>query len=458
MAKILIADSDPRGLADVAKLLEQAGHEVLTATSDVAAQELLDSHDPGLLLADIDLPKQGGLRLLAAARQHDPDLGVILLTAFGSVEDAVEAMHAGASDFLRKPFSNEQLQVAIDQALQRRNLLQENEHLRSALDDRVRVDNLIGDDPRMQAIFKTVKAVADTRTTALITGESGSGKTIVARALHAMSSRRNGPFIEVNCGALPETLLESELFGHVRGAFTGAHRAKPGKFEAAHGGTIFLDEIGTSSAAFQVKLLRVLQDRVIERIGDHRVVEVDVRILLATNLDLEEAVREGRFREDLYYRINVVAIEMPPLRHRPADIVPLARHFLTRFAAEHAKSIKDFDEEALQILQQARWPGNVRQLENVIERAVVFGQTTSIGTTDLPATLVREPQTTPVTAINAVSSDGVPTPLKEALGAAEKRILERALHHCDGNRERTARVLGINRSTLFAKLRRHGVR
>ena len=458
MAKILIADSDRQSLDDLAAFLTQSGHEVATATSDLQAREHLKESGYNLLLADLDLREAGGLQLLHAARKDNADLGVILLTAFGSVEDAVAAMQSGASDFLRKPFSNEQLQVAVDRALERPNLLQENDHLRQALDDRVRVDNLIGDDPRMQTIFKTVKAVADTRTTALVTGESGTGKTVVARALHQMSSRRNGPFIEVNCGALPETLLESELFGHTRGAFTGAHRDKPGKFEAAQNGTIFLDEIGTSSPAFQVKLLRVLQDRIIERIGDHQSIEVDVRIVLATNMDLEEAVRDGRFREDLYYRINVVAIEMPPLRQRPADIVPLARHFLGRFAAEHGKPIEDLTEEALQMLIQARWPGNVRQLENVIERAVVFGQKNVIDTTDLPATLLGEIRDTPVTPAHTTTDNESPTPLKAALGAAEKRILEQALTHCDGNRERTARVLGINRSTLFAKLRRHGVR
>ena len=458
MARILIADSDQQSLEDLNAFLEQAGHQVVTATSNDEACQRLENGEFELILADIDLPDAGGLKLLQVARQQNPDIGVILLTAFGSVEDAVAAMQSGASDFLRKPFSNEQLQVAVDRALERSSLLQENDNLRRALDDRVRVDNLIGDDPRMQTIFKTVKAVADTRTTALVTGESGTGKTVVARALHQMSSRRNGPFIEVNCGALPETLLESELFGHVRGAFTGAHRDKAGKFEAAQGGTIFLDEIGTSSPAFQVKLLRVLQDRVIERIGDHRSIEVDVRIVLATNMDLEEAVRDGRFREDLYYRINVVAIEMPPLRHRPADIAPLARHFLSRFAKEHSKPIEGLTEEALQMLIQARWPGNVRQLENVMERAVVFGQENVVDTKDLPTTLLGEtrgPQ--PLPGHNPTENEA-PTPLKEALGAAEKRILEQALTHCDGNRERTARVLGINRSTLFAKLRRHGVR
>jgi DNA-binding NtrC family response regulator len=278
---------------------------------------------------------------------------------------------------------------------------------------------------------------------------------VLARALHAMSSRRNGPFIEVNCGALPETLLETELFGHVRGAFTGAQRDKAGKFEAAHGGTIFLDEIGTSTPAFQIRLLRAVQDRVIERVGDNRPVAVDVRIILATNLDLEAAVREGRFREDLYYRINVVAIEMPPLRQRPADVPALAEHFLARFAREHGRTVRRFSPAAMRALQAASWPGNVRQLENVVERAVVFAGDATVDVGELPVDLVRDAGGGRPVA-DALGDEVLP--LRIALGSADKRLLEHALRYCDGNRERAAKVLGINRSTLFAKLRRHGIR
>jgi DNA-binding NtrC family response regulator len=261
---------------------------------------------------------------------------------------------------------------------------------------------------------------------------------------------------------MPETLLESELFGHVRGAFTGATRDKPGKFEAANGGTIFLDEIGTSSPAFQVRLLRVLQDRILERVGDNKTIEVDCRIVLATNLDLEAAVKQGRFREDLYYRINVVSIEMPPLRQRREDVPALAMHFLRRFAKDHGKKVERFSPAALAALRSAGWPGNVRQLENVIERAVVFAQATSIDIKDLPPNLVEaaaaEAATTAAPSASPVLADAPVTPLRSALEDAEKRILEHALAHCGGNRERAAKALGINRSTLFAKLRRHGVR
>jgi two-component system response regulator AtoC len=459
MPKILIADPDPF-LQDILRQLWVARwHEVAAAATADAARERLAEDEHELLIAALELPGMTDLELLEAARRDRPGAGVILTAAFGSVADAVRAVRAGADDFLPKPFSDEQLLIAVDRAFERAALRRENDDLRHALDDRVRIDNLIGGDPRMQAIFKTARAVADTRTTVLVTGESGTGKTLLARALHAMSSRRNGPFTEVNCGALPETLLESELFGHVRGAFTGATRDKPGKFEAAHGGTIFLDEIGTSSPAFQVKLLRVLQDRVVERVGDNRTVNVDVRIVLATNLDLEEAVRAGRFREDLYYRIHVVAIEMPPLRDRPGDVPDLARHFLGRFAREHQKSHLQFTPAALQVLQRAPWPGNVRQLENVVERTVVFATGRTVDVSDLPPLLLpKDPALIATPVDHLVAEPQLLQPLKEALGAAEKRILERALQQCSGNRERAAKVLGINRSTLFAKLRRHGVR
>jgi DNA-binding NtrC family response regulator len=459
MAKVLVADSDPQSQESLHDVLVRSGHIVEATTTGEAAIRAVDDGDIDLLICDADLPDLPGIELLAAVRRSHPTTAVILTTAFGSVDDAVHAMREGAADLLRKPFSADQARLAIDRALERSLLVRENQNLRQALDDRVQIGNLIGEDPRMQAIFKTVRAVADTRTTVLVTGESGTGKTVVARGLHALSPRRNGPFVEVNCGALPETLLESELFGHVRGSFTGAIKDKPGKFEAAHGGTIFLDEIGTSTPAFQVRLLRVLQDRVLERVGDNRTIALDVRIVLATNLDLEQAVRDGRFREDLYYRINVVSIEMPPLRQRQEDIPALAMHFLRRFAKDHGKRVERLTPAATAVLRRARWPGNVRQLENVLERAVVFSQSPVIDVADLPPNLVEQDAlpaaanaATPPVALEPVQ------PLRTALDAAERRILEQALVHCDGNRERAAKVLGINRSTLFAKLRRYGVR
>ncbi len=461
MTRILVADPDPRSQQHLASLLAERGYSLDAALDLASALEPVHEGAVDLILADLSLPGGGGMELLEKVRQSHPETSVVLLSAFGSVQDAVKAMQQGAADFLGKPFAPDQVLLAIDRALEKSALQRENQALKTALDDRLRLDNVVGTDPRMQAIFKTVQAVADTRTTVLVTGESGTGKTLLARALHQLSDRRAGPFVEVNCGALPESLLESELFGHVKGAFTGAVRDKIGKFEAAAGGTIFLDEIATSTPAFQIKLLRVLQDRLIERVGDTQTIPVDVRIVLATNKDLEEAVRDGEFREDLYYRINVVSVEMPPLRERRADIQTLAEHFLARFRAENGRPAERFTDAALAALMQAPWPGNVRQLENVVERAVVLSSGPTIDRRDLPgslaATAANDAGAAPTGSLTA-SPEAPPQPLKQALIEPEKQIIEHALAWCDGNRERAAAMLGINRSTLFHKLKKLGIR
>jgi two-component system response regulator AtoC len=463
MTRILVADPDPRAQKELTALLQQRGFELDAARDVPSALAPLTEDDVDLVLCELGLPGGGGMKLLQEIQQTRPDVAVVLMSAFGSVQDAVQAMRQGAADFLGKPYSPDQILVAIDRALEKAALQKENQQLKTALDDRLRLDNVVGSDPRMQAIFKTVRAVAGTKTTVLITGESGTGKTLVARALHQLSGRSKGPFVEVNCGALPESLLETELFGHVKGAFTGAVKDKVGKFEAAAGGTIFLDEIGTISPAFQVKLLRVLQDRVLERVGETTTIPVDVRIVLATNKDLEKAVAAGEFREDLYYRIHVVALEMPPLRERAGDVAPLAQHFLRRFGVEHGRPTLRFTPAALTALAAAPWPGNVRQLENVVERAVVLGHGETIDVADLPplGRALTARAATPTLAADADGGDDDAAgllPLRDALAAAERRIIARCLERSGGNRERAAKALGIDRSTLFHKLRKLGIR
>jgi DNA-binding NtrC family response regulator len=456
--KVLVADPDP-STADTVRAIVGGRLDVVASPDGPQALKLVHEDDEiAILLAETRLAGIAGIDLLRRSRALRPDLQIVLLTAFGTVEDAVEAMREGAADFKSKPFAMDEIALCIERALERRQLVRENQDLRAALDDRLRIDNMVATDPRMQDIFKVVKAVAPARTTVLITGESGTGKTLLARAIHNLSDRRAAPFVEVNCGALPETLLESELFGHVKGAFTGAVRDRAGKFEAANGGTIFLDEIGTSSPGFQVRLLRVLQDRTLERVGDTGTVAVDVRVILATNLDLERAVRERAFREDLFYRINVVNLEMPPLRARKADVPFLVEHFLQRFRRETGKRVLGIDRAAMDLLVHYAWPGNVRQLENVIERAVVLCTGEQITAADLPGTLRSGPAATPGAAAELVADDLHLQPLRKALEAPERLILARALEHHGGNREATARALGINRSTLFNKLRKFGLK
>jgi DNA-binding NtrC family response regulator len=361
-------------------------------------------------------------------------------------------MRAGAFDYLTKPIIDDEIKLVVQRALERQFLTAENRSLRKQLAERYSLDNIVGHDYKMLRVFDLVETVADTPTTILITGESGTGKSLVAHAIHQRSNRRGGPFVEVACGALPETLLESELFGHVRGSFTGATGDKAGKFKQADGGTIFLDEIATATPALQVKLLRVLQDFEFEPVGGSKTERADVRCLLATNQDLTEAVKRHEFRQDLYYRINVVTIHLPPLRERIGDIPLLADRFLKELSERSGRQVLGLQEEAMRRMQMYDWPGNVRQLENVMERAVVLSKNHTIGVEDLPDEVAE-----PGARGTAVADSNGILPLKKALEAPEKEIILRALEANHGSRQATAEALGINRTTLYKKMKRYGI-
>jgi len=446
---LLLVDDDRQVLHSMADWLRDQGYELDTASGCAEAIAAVDQKPYDVVLADVRLGDGDGFAILNHCRRNHPDAEVIMITGYGTVDSAVEAIRAGAFDFLTKPLIDEELEISIDRALNQRRVVEENTQLKAQLDMRFGMDNIVGNDHRMRKIYDMIDSVADTKATVLITGESGTGKSLVARAIHRRSGRRNGPFVEVACGALPETLLESELFGHVAGAFTGATGDKMGKFMQANGGTIFLDEISTASPNMQVKLLRVLQDFEFEQVGGTKTFRVDTRVILATNEDLAQSVAEGRFRQDLYYRVNVINIELPPLRERLSDIPLLAEHFLARVCEESGKPPKRFDEQAMAALQRFSWPGNVRELQNVIERAVLLGRDATIGVEDLPPQM-KLAGGVPVAPIGEQS-------LKDALEAPERQIILDVLEMNHWNRQATAESLGINRTTLYKKMKRLGL-
>jgi len=448
-ASLLLIDDDRQVLASMADWLREQGYQLDTATGCAEALAAVDRKTYDLVLADIRLGDGDGFDVLTHCRRHHPATTVILITGYGTVELAVEAIRAGAFDFLTKPLIDQELEMAIERALNQQKVIEENRTLKAQLDMRFGLENIVGHDHRMRRIYDMIDSVADTKATVLITGESGTGKSMVARAVHRRSSRRDKPFVEVACGALPETLLESELFGHVAGAFTGAIGEKLGKFMQADGGTIFLDEISTASPGMQVKLLRVLQDLEFEQVGGTKTFKADTRVILATNEDLAATVAEGRFRQDLYYRVNVINIELPPLRERISDIPLLAEHFLKMVCGESGKTVYGFSDEAMAALQAHRWPGNVRELENVIERAVLLGKDDRIGLQDLPSSLAAGGP------IPAQSLSGCT--LKQSLETPERRIILDVLEANGWNRQATAEALGINRTTLYKKMKRLGL-
>ncbi|MFV1968727.1 MAG: sigma-54-dependent transcriptional regulator [Pirellulaceae bacterium] len=448
-ATLLLVDDDQHVLDSMADWLREQGFDVEESNGCRDAIQQIDRTFFDLVLADIRLEDGDGFEILAHCRVNHPEMTVILLTGYGTVETGVEAIRAGAFDLLTKPLIDEELRMSIDRALAQRQVLAENEKLKEQLDLRYGMENIVGHDRRMLRVFDMIDSVADTKATVLISGESGTGKSLIARAIHRRSGRRDGPFVEIACGALPESLLESELFGHVAGAFTGAIGEKMGKFLQADGGTIFLDEIGTASPSMQVKLLRVLQDFEFEQVGGSKTCHVDSRVVLATNEDLSRAVADGRFRQDLFYRVNVINVELPSLRERISDIPLLAGHFLGTVCEEAGKQVSGFADDALTAIRRYHWPGNVRELQNVVERAVLLGKSSVITLDDLP---------THVTAGTPVSvQPTVGRSLKDALDAPERQIILDTLQTHNWNRNVTADALGINRTTLYKKMKRLGL-
>lgn len=446
---ILIVDSDKIILDSLHELLSLEGLQASRAETLKDAVTELQKQNYSLVITEVNLPDGDGFKLLDMVKKDYPQTVVIVITGYGTIEGAVKAIKQGASDYLTKPIIDDELRLAIDRALKQQSLMSENVSLRLQLEQKYRMENIISHDYKMAKIFDLVDAVADSSTTILMAGPSGTGKSILARAIHQRSSRCNKPFVEVSCGALPETLLESELFGHVKGAFTGAVINKEGKFLAADEGTIFLDEISNASPALQTKLLRVLEDRQFEPVGSNKTKTVDTRIIIASNRNLAEEVKQGRFREDLYYRINVVTINLPPLCVRVGDVQLLAKHFLRLYCTQHNKKKLGITNEALEYLERYSWPGNVRELENVIERAVLLSKDKYIGQDDLPNP-IKQDQSWQQKAYTLMS-------LKEAMAEPERSFIRKALESNHWNRQETAKALQINRTTLFKKMKRYGL-
>ncbi len=442
-ATILVVDDEKNTREALSTILREDGYDVLTAADGYQAMNIITGDLPDLILADLKMPGMDGLELLSRTRLKGFDIPFVMMTAYGTVESAVEAMKKGTEDYITKPINIEELQIQIKKILAHRKLVREAKDLRERLRDKYKFENIVGSSPQMQAVFKTVEQVASSRATILITGESGTGKELIASAIHQNGPRVEKPFVKVNCSALSESLLESELFGHERGAFTGAVATRQGRFEIAEGGTIFLDEIGEVSPSTQVKLLGFLQDRKFERVGGNRTFEVDVRLIAATNKDLEKAVSEGTFRQDLYYRINVITVKMPPLRERISDVPLLVDHFVKKYAKENGKEIEGVSPDALATLMTYRWPGNVRELENMVERAVVMCNDRIIGRRLFPVS----PETN-----SPGLPEGPPIP-GSSLEEIEKYAIQKTLEAVGGNRTRAAEILKVSLRKIQYKLK-----
>jgi DNA-binding NtrC family response regulator len=444
-ANILVVDDEPNARTALAEILKGEGYSVETAGDGFKAMARMAEFAPDLVLTDLKMPGLDGVELMKKVKEQNAELPVVVMTAFGAVETAVSAMREGAADYLQKPLNSDELLIVLERALERTRLRRETSELRSQLRERYSFENIVGSSPEMQAVFKSVAQIAPSRATILVSGDSGTGKELVAAAIHHRSPRASGPFVRLHCAALAETLLESELFGHERGAFTGADRKREGRFEQANGGTLFLDEIGEISLATQVKLLRVLQEREFERVGGNQTVHVDVRVIAATNRDLKEMVAAGRFREDLYYRLNVINLTLPSLRQRASDVPALAIHFLKRYAEENGKTVSTISDAALTLLANHPWPGNVRELENVIERAVVLAEGDAL-----------EPQHLPPEFVAASRRGGAPQIPGATMDEIERYAIMKTLEASGGSTSRAADTLGISVRKIQYKLQEYG--
>ncbi|MGB6482476.1 MAG: sigma-54 dependent transcriptional regulator [Candidatus Acidiferrales bacterium] len=448
MPSILIVEDEPKMRRLLEMNLADQGFTTHAAGDAESGLKLLNAEKIDLVVTDFKLPGMNGLEFLQAIKRVNATLPVVIMTAYGSVESAVEAMKFGASDYVLKPFSLAEMVLVIRKELDARNLREENRSLREALGRRYEYGNVIAKSEKMQGVLALVERVAPTNSTVLLGGESGVGKDLIARAIHEHSSRSSGPFLKINSTAIPENLLESELFGYEKGAFSGATSAKPGKFELADKGTLFLDEIGDVPPAIQVKLLRVIQEREFERLGGTKTLKVDVRLIAATNRDLRAALEDGTFRQDLYYRLNVVAIDIPPLRDHKEDIPDLVDFFLQRFAQASGKNITGIAPDAVKLLMQFHWPGNVRELENVLERAITFAKGPVLGAADIH---LDEPRPSAGSAAAAVLPEG------KTLDQWEQEIIREALRRANGNKSQAARVLGLSRNALRYRLSQMGL-
>ncbi len=450
--RVVVIDDEVNAAAALETLLSEDGYEVWRANDARSGLQLVEKNEPDVVLTDLRMPGMDGLELLTRIKEARPETLVILMTAYGTVKTAVKAMKLGAEDYLPKPIDIEELEVVLQKTIEKKQLLEETRVLRERLDHKYRLENLVGESPEMLAAFKTIRQVAPSTSSVLLLGESGTGKELFAQALHQNSPRRSKPFVKVACAALPETLLESELFGHEKGSFTGAMYSRAGRFELADGGTLFLDEIGDISPTVQVKLLRFLEEREFERVGGNKTFHVDVRIVAATHRDLEKKLAEGTFREDLYYRLNVIQVQIPPLRERGADISLLAHHFLRRYADANDKEVTGISDEALTLLLRHAWPGNVRELENAVERAVVLSSEPVLQTTHFPT--LRPSGATAASPAASASASGIRIP-GSTLADIEREAILRTLESANGSTSRAANVLQISARKIQYKLKEY---